>query len=87
MRGTVSALERHLLRDGFLQRYTMSERTEAVDPLTNAAPAAPHSDLPREVSRPSLAAKLAVCNGLGRAAMGSADRVVMGTGGRPEGCS
>ncbi len=33
MRGTVAALEHHLLRDGFLQRYTMSKETEAVDPL------------------------------------------------------
>jgi GH15 family glucan-1,4-alpha-glucosidase len=33
MRGTVAALEKHLLQDGFLQRYTMTEETRAVDPL------------------------------------------------------
>jgi len=31
--GTVRAIERHLLRDGIVQRYTMDEATEAVDGL------------------------------------------------------
>ncbi|MGK5449858.1 glycoside hydrolase family 15 protein [Streptomyces radiopugnans] len=33
MRGTVAAIERELLRDGLVQRYTMGSRTDAVDGL------------------------------------------------------
>jgi GH15 family glucan-1,4-alpha-glucosidase len=33
MRGTVAAIEKDLLHDGLVQRYTMTRQTEAVDPL------------------------------------------------------
>ena len=31
--GTVAAIEKHFLRDGFVQRYTMNEQTQTVDDL------------------------------------------------------
>jgi GH15 family glucan-1,4-alpha-glucosidase len=33
LEGTVAAIERHLCRDGFVQRYTMTERTRKLDGL------------------------------------------------------
>ncbi|TVT13914.1 glycoside hydrolase family 15 protein, partial [Amycolatopsis rhizosphaerae] len=33
MKGTVEAIEKHLLRDGFVQRYTMNEQTRDLDGL------------------------------------------------------